>query len=157
MMKLETPRLEDRKEFELTLDEMAREGARRMIALCLNLEVEDYINRYIEEVDDSGRRLVVRNGVGRPCTVTTGAGSIDIRVPRVNDRREGTKFTSAILPPYLRKSPKIESLLPVLYLKGLSRSDFKSAQAEFLGDGTLGLSPASIVKLKRIWETEFET
>jgi len=85
-----------------------------------------------------------------------GSGWIEIKAPRVDDRREGAKFTSAILPPYLRKSPKVESLLPVLYLKGLSTNDFKSALAEFLGEGTLGLSPASIVKLKRIWETEFD-
>jgi transposase-like protein len=156
MMKLVTPKANDRKDFELTLDEIAREGARRMLVHCLNLEVEDYISRHVEEVDESGRRLVVRNGAGRPRTVTTGSGSIEIRAPRVDDRREGVKFTSAILPPYLRKSPKVESLLPVLYLKGLSTSDFKSALAEFLGDGTLGLSPASIVKLKRIWEAEHD-
>jgi transposase-like protein len=156
MMKLVTPRAEERKDFELTLDEIAREGARRMLVHCLNLEVEDYINRHAEEIDENGRRLVVRNGVSRPRTVTVGSGSVEIKAPGVDDRREGSKFTSAILPPYLRKSPKVESLLPVLYLKGLSTNDFKSALGEFLGEGTLGLSPASIVKLKRIWETEFD-
>ena len=76
--------------------------------------------------------------------------------PRIDDQREGEKFMSMILPPYLRKSPKVESLLPVLYLKGLSTNAFKSALTEFLGEGTLGLSPASIVKLKNIWEQEFK-
>jgi transposase-like protein len=147
---------EPRKEFEMSLDEIAREGARRMLVQALNLEVEDYVQQFTEEVDENGRRLVVRNGVGRPRTVTLGSGSVDVQAPRVNDRRDGEKFLSAILPPYLRKSPKVESLLPVLYLKGLSTSDFKSALAGFLGESTMGLSPASIVKLKKIWEDEFD-
>lgn len=145
-----------RKDFELSLDEIAREGARRLLVQALNLEVEDYINRHVEEVDEEGRRLVVRNGVGRTRSVTMGSGAVDIQAPRIDDRREGEKFFSSILPPYLRKSPKVESLLPILYLKGLSTGDFKSALAEFLGEGTMGLSPSSIVKLKKIWEDEFE-
>lgn len=156
MLKVVTPKLEERKDFELSLDEIAREGARRLLMQALNLEVEDYINRHKEEIDENGHRLVVRNGVGKTRTVTMGSGSVEINAPRVDDRRDGAKFISNILPPYLRKSPKVESLLPVLYLKGLSTNDFKSALAEFLGEGTLGLSPASIVKLKRIWETEFD-
>lgn len=156
MLKLVSPKGAARKDFELSLDEIAREGARRMIALCLNLEVDEYINRFTDERDETGRRLVVRNGVSRPRTVTVGSGSIEIETPRVNDRRDGEKFVSAILPPYLRKSAKVESLLPVLYLKGLSTNDFKSALGDFLGEGTLGLSPSSIVKLKKIWEAEFE-
>ena len=147
---------EPRKDFELSLDEIAREGARRMLVRALDLEVEDYVQQFIAEVDENGHRLVVRNGVGRPRKVTMGSGSVEVQAPRVNDRRDGEKFLSAILPPYLRKSPKVESLLPVLYLKGLSTSDFKSALAGFLGEGTLGLSPASIVKLKKIWEDEFD-
>lgn len=147
---------EPRKEFELTLDEIAREGARRMLVQALNQEVEEYIQQFASEVDESGRRLVVRNGVGRPRKVTMGSGTVEVQAPRVDDRREGERFFSSILPPYLRKSPKVESLLPILYLKGLSTSDFKSALAEFLGEGTMGLSPASIVKLKKIWEEEFD-
>lgn len=155
MVKLLTPKAEDRKDFELTLDEIAREGARRLLVHCLSLEVEDYINKHTSHVDDEGHRLVVRNGLGRPRSVTMGSGSVEIRAPRVNDMRDGEKFFSRILPPYMRKSPKVESLLPVLYLKGLSTNDFQSALGEFLGEGSLGLSPASIVKLKKIWETEF--
>lgn len=156
MMKLVTPKSDDRKDFELTLDEIAREGARRLLVHCLNLEVEDYINRHVEEVDENGRRLVVRNGVGRSRSITMGGGTVDVQAPRVDDRREGEKFLSSILPPYLRKSPKVESLLPILYLKGLSTGDFKTALSEFLGEGTMGLSPSAIVKLKKIWEDEFE-
>lgn len=155
MVKLVTSKPEIRKEFELSLDEIAREGARRLLIHCLNLEVEEYINQHKDCVDEKGRRQVVRNGVGRPRTITTGCGAMTIQAPRVNDKREGQKFISKILPPYLRRSPKIESLLPVLYLKGLSTNDFQSALSEFLGKGTMGLSAASITKLKRVWEAEF--
>lgn len=156
MMKLLTPKVPERKEFELTIDEIAREGARRMLMHCLNLEVEEYINQNTNAVGEDGRRLVVKNGVGRPRKVTMGSGTVEVSQPRVNDRREGEKFFSQILPPYMRKSPKVESLLPLLYLKGLSTNNFHSALGEFLGEGTLGLSPASIVKLKKIWEAEFD-
>lgn len=157
MLKVVPTKSDSRKDFELSLDEIAREGARRLLVQALNLEVEEYIQENLNEVDESGRRLVVRNGFAKTRTITVGSGSIDLQAPRVDDRRDGEKFLSSILPPYLRKSPKVESLLPILYLKGLSTNDFKSALAEFLGDGTLGLSPASIVKLKKIWETEFNT
>lgn len=155
MLKVVPTKNEVRKDFELSLDEIAREGARRMLVQALNLEVEEYIQQNLNEVDENSRRLVVRNGVGRPRTVTMGSGSVEVQAPRVDDRRDGESFLSAILPPYLRKSPKVESLLPILYLKGLSTNDFKSALGEFLGEGTMGLSPASIVKLKKIWESEF--
>ena len=155
MLKVVTPKGVDRKDFELSLDEMAREGARRMLVQCLKLEVEEYITRHANVVDENGYRLVVKNGRGRPRTVTMGSGSVEVSAPRVNDKRDGEKFLSQILPPYMRKSPKVESLLPLLYLKGLSTNDFHSALGEFLGEGTLGLSPASIVKLKKIWEAEF--
>lgn len=148
---------EARKDFELSLDEIAREGARRLLVSALNLEVEEYIQQNATEVDEQGYRQVVRNGVGKSRTITMGSGSLDVQAPRIHDRREGEKFFSSILPPYLRKSPKVESLLPLLYLKGLSTSDFKSALTDFLGEGTHGLSPASIVKLKKIWEVEFDT
>lgn len=156
MMELLTSKLNDRKDFELSLDEIAREGARRLLVHCLNLEVEEYINQHAGETDENGHRMVVKNGRGRSRSVTMGSGTVDVRVPRVNDKRVDEKFISKILPPYMRKSPKVESLLPVLYLKGLSTNDFQSALGEYLGEGTMGLSPASIVKLKKIWEAEFK-
>lgn len=155
MLKVVSPKSEVRKDFELSLDEIAREGARRLLVQALKLEVEEYIQQNKNEVNDEGHRLVVRNGFAKSRTVTMGSGAIEVQVPRVDDRRDGERFLSAILPPYLRKSPKVESLLPILYLKGLSTNDFKSALASFLGEGTMGLSPASIVKLKKIWESEF--
>jgi transposase-like protein len=156
MLKVVPSKPDSRKDFELSLDEIAREGARRLLVQALDLEVEEYIQQHIAEVDEAGRRLVVRNGYGKSRTVTMGGGGVDVEVPRIKDRREGKRYLSTILPPYLRKSPKIESLLPVLYLKGLSTMDFKSALGEFLGQGTQGLSPASIVKLKRSWEVDFD-
>lgn len=156
MLKVVPMKSEMRQDFELSLDEIAREGARRMLMHALNQEVEEYIQSHKDQVDEQGRRLVVRNGVSKSRTVTIGSGSVKIQAPRVNDRREGEKFFSSILPPYLRKSPKVESLLPILYLKGLSTNDFQSALSEFLGEGSIGLSPASIVKLKKVWDAEFE-
>lgn len=156
MMELLTSKPTDRKEFELSLDEIAREGARRLLVHCLNLEVEEYINQHADETDENGHRTVVKNGRGRSRSVTMGSGTVAVQAPRVNDKRIGEKFISKILPPYMRKSPKVESLLPVLYLKGLSTNDFQSVLSEYLGEGTMGLSPASIVKLKKIWETEFK-
>jgi putative transposase len=156
MLKVVPMKSEMRQDFELSLDEIAREGARRMLMHALNQEVEEYIQSHKDQVDEQGRRLVVRNGVSKSRTVTIGSGSVKIQAPRVNDRREGEKFFSSILPPYLRKSPKVESLLPILYLKGLSTNDFQSALSEFLGEGSMGLSPASIVKLKKVWDAEFE-
>lgn len=155
MLKVVSPKSEARKDFELSLDEIAREGARRLLHQALQLEIEEYIQQNSKELDENGHRLVVRNGLSKPRTITMGGGSVEVNAPRVDDRRDGKKFLSAILPPYLRKSPKVESLLPVLYLKGLSTNDFKTALESFLGEGTMGLSPASIVKLKRIWESEF--
>ncbi len=156
MLKVVSPNQEPRKDFELSLDEIARVGARRLLVEALNLEVEEYITQNKDQVDEQGRRLVVKNGFGKSRTVTMGSGAVDVECPRVDDRRDGEKFLSNILPPYLRKSPKVESLIPILYLKGLSTNNFRSALSELLGEGTMGLSPASIVKLKKIWDTEFE-
>lgn len=155
MLKVVSPRLDSHQDIPSHLDEIARLGARRMLMEALEVEVADYITRHKEKIDERGHRLVVRNGAGRPRSVTLGSGTVEVPAPRVNDRREGEKFTSMVLPPYLRKSPKVESLLPLLYLKGLSTNAFEGALRDFLGEGTLGLSPASIVKLKKTWEAEF--
>ena len=136
MLKVVTPKGVDRKDFELSLDEMAREGVRRMLMHCLDLEVEEYINQHRNAVDENGHRLVVKNGRGRPRTVTMGSGSVEVAAPRVNDKRDGEKFFSKILPPYLRKSPKVESLLPLLYLKGLSTlASIAQLERDLIADG----------------------
>ena len=121
------------------IDEIVREGARRMLAEALQAEVEDYISRHAGERDEAGRRLVVRNGTHQPREVLTSAGAVEVTAPRVNDRRtdsqtgERRRFASAILPPWCRKSPKISEVLPLLYLHGLSSGDFVPALEQFLG------------------------
>ena len=140
----------------LSIDELAREGARRMLMEALQAEVADYIDKHKDLRDEAGQRLVVRHGKAQTRSLTVGAGTIGLQAPRVKDRRSDERFTSQILPAYMRKSPKVENLLPILYLKGLSTSDFKSALTEFFGEGTLGLSASSIVALKRSWEADFK-
>ncbi len=147
--------IKTKQEFHSLLDEIVSTGARRMLIHMLEFEVESYIQEHTRVVDADGHRLVVRNGYGKSRSVTTSCGDIEVRTPRVDDRREGKKFLSKILPPYLRRSPKVESLLPLLYLKGISTGKFEDTLRDFLGEGSAGLSAASIVKLKSNWEKEF--
>ena len=156
MLKIVTPADSECQEVTTTLDEIARQGAQRLLAEALQREVADYIEGSKDERDENGRALVVRNGKSRSRKVTVGSGTFDIETPRVNDRREGKKFTSNILPPYLRKSANVESLLPVLYLKGLSGNAFQETLVNILGEGVSGLSPASISTLKKSWQRDFE-
>jgi putative transposase len=149
-------------EVAVTLDELAREGARRMIAAALEVEVADYVERFADERDEDGRRLVVRNGRARERRVTVGSGTVAIRAPRVNDKRvdeetgERTRFSSRILPRYARRSPKINDVLPILYLRGLSTGDFRPALEQLLGEDAAGLSPSSIQRLTEAWQAEHE-
>jgi putative transposase len=140
----------------LDLDALARAGARRMLAAALDLEVAQYIAQHQGERDEDGRRLVVRNGRARPRKVTMGAGTVEVRAPRVNDRREGAKFTSAILPPWLRRSPNVDATLPILYLRGLSTGDFQPALEQLLGEDAAGLSASNIARLLGGWEEEYQ-
>jgi len=112
---------------KLDLDGLVREGARRMLLAALKAEVDEYVAQHADHRDEAGHALVVRNGVAEPRTVTTAAGELEIQVPRVHDRREGRRFTSAILPPWARRSPKVTEVLPVLYLRGISTKDFEPA------------------------------
>ena len=141
------------------IDDLVREGARRMLAEALQAEVDDYIARHLGERDENGRRLVVRNGSHQPREVLTSAGAVQVTAPRVNDRRvdletgERARFSSAILPPWCRKTPKITEVLPLLYLHGLSSGDFVPALGQFLGS-TAGLSAPVITKLTETWKSE---
>jgi putative transposase len=142
----------------VTLDDLAREGARRMIAAALKVEVDDYIARYADERDEFDHALVVKNGTARPRSVTIGAGTIALQTPRVNDKRvvdgQRQRFTSRILPPYVRRSPKVDAVLPLLYLHGLSTGDFQQALPTLLGDDAAGLSPSAITRLTLLWREE---
>ncbi len=130
-----------------------------MLAQALQAEVADYVDRFVAERDEHGRRLVVRNGSHRSREVLTSAGAVEVTVPRVNDRRvdpetgERARFASAILPPWARKTPKINEVLPLLYLHGLSTSDFVPALGQFLGS-TAGLSAPVVTKLVETWQAE---
>jgi transposase-like protein len=149
------------KDFSSDLDEIAREGARRMLAQALEAEVGDYIARN-QERDENGRARVVRNGKARARKVTLGSGTIEVRAPRVDDRREDAdrgrhRFRSEILPPYMRRSPKVAEVLPILYLRGLSTGDFKEGLDALLGKDAAGLSPTSITRLTAAWQADYET
>ncbi len=138
------------------LDEIVREGARRMLQAAIEEEVIAYIDAHQHHRDEQGHRLVVRNGHMPEREVLTGAGPLKVKKPRVHDRREGRKFTSAILPPYMRRSPSIDALIPVLYLKGVSTGAFTEALSAILGEGAVGLSAANIVRLKEVWQQEYD-
>ena len=143
-------------EISQTLDELAREGARRMIAAALEAEVEDYLQRHCHERDEHGHAMVVRNGKAKERTVTMGAGAVKLRAPRVNDRRQDHHFSSKILPSYMRRSPRLEEALPVLYLRGLSTGDFQEALPVLLGPEAAGLSASTITRLIRTWQDEYK-
>lgn len=140
------------------LDAVILRGARLMLTAALEAEVEEYIAQFERARDEKGHRLVVRNGKAKARTVTTGAGQIEVEAPRVNDKRvvdgERQKFTSKILPPYMRKSPKVSEVLPVLYLRGLSTNDFMPALEALLGEKAKGLSASTITRLTAQWEAE---
>jgi len=141
------------------LDEIVREGARAMLAAALQAEVAAYVEAHADQIDADGRRLVVRNGSHAEREVLTAAGAITVRAPRVNDRRvddttgERVRFSSAILPAWSRKSPRLAEVLPLLYLHGLSSSDFTPALEQFLGSGS-GLSASVITRLTTQWQAE---
>jgi putative transposase len=145
-----------------TLDDLAREGARRMIAAALRVEADEYVAAFTEERDERGRRQVVRNGRGKERRVTVGSGTLPIRAPRVEDRRvdpesgEKMRFSSRILPRYARRSPKVADVLPILYLRGLSTGDFRPALEGLLGEDASGLSASTISRLTKQWEAEHE-
>ena len=147
-----------REELTLDLDELARQGARKMLAQALEAEVEAYLDAARDQRDERGHALVVRNGRGRERKILLGAGAVEVRAPRVNDKRmdeagNRKRFESVILPPYMRRSPKVTEVLPLLYLHGLSSGDFIPALQEFFGTQT-GLSAATITRLTKQWQEE---
>ena len=141
------------------LDGIVRNGARQMLTAALLVEVAAYVDAHAGEVDESGYRLVVRNGYHDERTVLTAAGAVAVKAPRVNDKRvdpqtgERQRFSSAILPAWARKSPQMTEVLPLLYLHGLSSGDFAPALEAFLGTGA-GLSASAITRLTVQWQDE---
>ena len=148
--------------FDDQLTEILRQGARCLLAQAVEAEVADFLAKHADLTTADGRQRVVRHGHLPEREVMTGIGPVAVRQPRVRDREAAAddpgriRFTPAILPPYLRRSKSIETLLPILYLKGISTGDFSEALAALLGKDAPGLSPTAIVRLKDGWIDEYE-
>lgn len=141
------------------LTAVLRHGATRMLTQAIQAEVDAYLAEHAHLRDEAGRHLIVRNGSLPQRTILTGLGPVEVQQPRVKDRRpaeQREKFTSAILPPYLRKTKSIEELIPWLYLKGVSTGDFSEALAALLGPNAKGLSANTVVRLKAVWAEEYD-
>ena len=143
------------------LDAVVRAGARKMLQAALESEVQEFLEQHSSRVDDQGRRQVVRNGYLPPREIVTGAGPLEVSQPRVRDKSadatERVRFSSSILPPYLRKSKSIEELIPWLYLKGISTGDFSEALQSLIGPNASGFSANVVVRLKEQWSQEYDT
>jgi putative transposase len=147
--------------FDDPLTDILRQGARRLLSAALEAEIQSFLKQYKEITDDKGYQRLVRNGYLPEREIQTGIGQVPVRAPRIRDRQPDSqngriRFTSAILPPYLRRTKSIETLLPWLYLKGISTGDFTEALAALLGKDAPGLSAATIGRLKTIWQDEYK-
>jgi putative transposase len=138
------------------LTHLLRQGARELLTKAVQAELTEFLSQYEDVVDDEGRRAVVRNGYLPERELMTGLGPVDIHVPKTRDRSgEGRHFSSALLPPYIKRTKSIETLLPWLYLKGISTGDFSEALATLLGEDAKGLSAGTISRLKQVWHEEY--
>ena len=141
------------------LEQVARDGARKVLKLALENEVEEFIQKHSSLTDCNGKKVVTKNGYMPAREILTGMGPLEIKQPRIDDRTlckyPHERFTSNILPRYLRRIPSIDNLIPALYLKGVSTNDFGPALAAILGEGAKGLSAANIVRLKDCWEKDY--
>jgi putative transposase len=143
------------------LSDILRQGAQQMLAAAIENEVAEYIGCHAQERDNEGHRLVVRNGCLPARKIQTGLGLVEVQQPRVSDRRvdekgERRRFSSQILPPYLRRTKSLDELLPWLYLRGISTGDFTEALQALLGPQAPGLSATNIVRLKDSWQQEWK-
>ena len=137
------------------LTDVLRRGAQQLLAQAIQAEVDDYLAARAHLRDHDGRRQVVRNDSLPGRTISTGVGPVEVHKPRVHDRRpDGQReaFSSAILPPYLRRTKSLEELIPWLYLKGVSTGDFSEALAALLGPNAPGLSATTVTRLKAVWQ-----
>lgn len=144
-------------ENEDVLTHLLRKGARELIISAVQTEITDFLARYQDEVDADGRRAVVRNGYLPEREIMTGIGAVEIKVPKTRDRSgQGIHFRSELLPPYIKRTKSIETVLPWLYLKGISTGDFSEALGALLGKDAKGLSAGTISRLKQVWIQEHE-
>jgi transposase-like protein len=140
------------------LEALARKGARQLLAQAMEAEVAEFVEKHSGTTDEEGRRVVVRNGHLPERELVTGIGPLKIRQPRVDDRAldQDKRFSSQILPRYLRRVPSVDNLIPILYLKGISSGDMSEALASILGPGAAGLSATNVVRLKALWEQDYQ-
>jgi transposase-like protein len=142
------------------LDQLVRRGAQQLLQQAIETEVQDFLQQHQDRRDEHGNRLVVGNGHKKSRHIVTGAGILEVQQPRVRDnspaKDQRVQFSSAILPPYLRRSKAIEEFIPWLYLKGISTGDFSEALKTLLGEQAKGLSANVVVRLKEQWTTEYE-
>jgi len=152
--------IKDEAHAKSALEEVIIEGARKMLKLALENEVDEFIARHSNLVDGDGRRIISRNGYMPERDILTGIGPLTIKQPRIDDRQLNEnnmeRFNSNILPRYLRRIPSIDNLIPALYLKGISTNDFSTALSAILGEGAGGLSATNIVRLKASWEKDYD-
>ena len=143
---------------DMSLDEILKEGARKLLQAAIESEIDEHLEKYKSVKDSQGKQLITRNGHMPEREIQTGVGSVKVRRPRVDDRALSgeERFSSIILPPYIRRAPTIDSLIPLLYLKGISTNDFPTALSAILGPEAKGLSSSTVVRLKRIWEEDYE-
>lgn len=139
------------------LEEVLRDGARKMLQEAIENEVFEYVQQVSDLRNEMNQRLVTRNGHLPPRNILTGMGPIPVQQPRVRDRREGHSFSSGILPKYKRRTKSLDALIPELYLRGISTNHFPDALTAVLGENATGLSPTNIVRLKESWEKEYES
>ena len=141
------------------ITEILHQGAKKLLAQALEAEIDHFISQYDGLKDDRGRQRIVRNGYLPERMIQSGIGSVPVQAPRARDRQpyapERIRFSSAILPTYLRRTKSIEELIPWLYLKGISTGDFSEAMASLLGKDAPGLSPATVSRLKSVWLLDY--
>jgi len=143
------------------ITDILRNGAKKLLVQALEVEIENFLSQYSNLYDDHGRQRITRNGYLPEREIQTGIGQVPVRAPRIRDRQSDNesgriRFHSSILPPYLRKTKSLEELLPWLYLKGISTGDFSDALTALVGRGSPGLSPATIGRLKSVWQEDLE-
>jgi putative transposase len=139
------------------LQEVLREGARKLLAAAIEAEVEAFLLQHSGLKTDEHKAAVVRNGYLPERSIQTGLGDIAVKVPKVRDRSgSGIKFNSSLVPPYLKRTQNIEKFLPWLYLRGISTGDFSETLKHLLGPDAPGLSAATISRLKQDWEQDYQ-
>lgn len=139
------------------LDEVLRNGAKKLLQEAIEIEVAEYVRKFQELKDDVNRRVVTKNGYLPERDILTGLGSVSIRQPRVRDKRKDTPFSSQILPKYKRRTPSLEAAIPELYLRGISTNNFPEALAALLGENAAGLSSTNVTRMKEVWEKEYQS